>query len=116
MTSFEGTAALRSREVSADAGSLIGSLVEVHPAFSGPALTASAEASQTSMKVKAGSPIGSQASRSQQGRLSQDSSRQDKSKSSESDLQNTIIVGSLQLSTSGELLVLFYRTEISSQR
>ncbi|XP_034233340.1 coiled-coil domain-containing protein 39-like [Thrips palmi] len=100
---FEGTRTFRSREVSADDGSQnMGSLVEVHPAFSGPALTASTEASQTSIKVKTGSPVGSQVSGSRQARLSQESSKKDKPKSPENDLQSTIIVGSLQLSASGK--------------
>ncbi|KAJ1523584.1 hypothetical protein ONE63_001429 [Megalurothrips usitatus] len=68
-----------------------GSLVEVHPALSGPALTASTDGSQTSVGLKSGPSRTQQASRTSQSRSSQESK--------DCDLQNTMIVESVQLIT-----------------
>ncbi|KAK3929103.1 Coiled-coil domain-containing protein 39 [Frankliniella fusca] len=92
---IDGTGSQRSAKPACDAGSL----VEVHPAFSGSALTASTEVSQISMQRKDGSSVAQQTPKSSQMRRSLDLSKQNVSKPPELDLQSTIIVGSAQLSS-----------------
>lgn len=87
---MDGTTSSRSAKPVGDAGSL----VEVHPAFSGSALTASTVASQISMRTRGSSVV---QPKSSQTRRSQDLSKQSASKPPELDLQSTIIVGSAQL-------------------
>lgn len=114
MACFEGTRTFRSTEVSADVGSQnTASLVEVHPAFSGSALTASTENSQTSVRTKNGSAsVAQRASKTSQARHSQESrSKEPKEKSAESDLQSAIIIGSIHGSAGNEPFVhaLFFK-------
>lgn len=73
-----------------------GSLVEVHPLASSPALTASTDGSQNSLRGSKTGPA-NQFSKTSQSKLSHDSSRQSFVKPTDSDLQSTIVVGSVQL-------------------